>query len=116
MNKIRSLAFAAALLGLLALTACGSTSSSVQTVTYDVKITGDTMQPNKLTAHQGDTVSLTLTADKDEDIHLHGYDYHFQMKAGQKRSKTFTADKTGTFEIEIEQTSTHLGELDVQPR
>jgi hypothetical protein len=38
------------------------------------------------------------------------------MKPGETQTKTFKADKTGSFEVEIEDTSTHLGELDVQPR
>jgi plastocyanin len=118
MKTIRTLATASAVLSVIALTACGGTANNAsgQRVALDVKVTGNTMQPNKLTAHQGDTVVFTVTTDKEEEIHLHGYDYMFQMKPGQKQSKTFTADKTGNFEIEIETTSTHLGELDVLPR
>lgn len=115
MHKLRSLVAIPTLLGLLALTACGGSSGSGQRVTFDVKISGHTMNPDKLTAHQGNTVAITFTADKAEEIHLHGYDYKFEMKPGQPNSKTFTADKTGSFEIEIEDTSTHLGELDVTP-
>ena len=38
------------------------------------------------------------------------------VELGQPATKTFTADKTGSFEIEIEDSSTRLGELEVQPR
>jgi plastocyanin len=115
MHKLRSAVAIPALVGLLALTACGGQSGSGQHVTFDVKINGHTMKPNQLNAHQGDTIAITFTADKAEEIHLHGYDYKFEMKPGQPNSKTFTADKTGSFEIEIEDTSTQVGTLQVLP-
>jgi hypothetical protein len=48
-------------------------------------------------------------------VHLHGYDIPFDTKAGQVVSHTFKAVNTGSFELEWESTSTHLGELDVNP-
>jgi len=44
---------------------------------------------------------------------VHGYDYKFAMKPGEKQTKTFRADKSGHFPIEIEDTSTTLGFFDV---
>jgi FtsP/CotA-like multicopper oxidase with cupredoxin domain len=102
---------------LIAAAACGGSSAPAQPVTFDVNVVGNKMMPtDKLQAHTGDMVTLNLTADKAEEIHLHGYDYHFDMQAGQKMTKTFTADKEGSFEIELEATSTHLGEMDITPR
>ena len=98
---------------LLAVTACGGGQG--QNVSFTVDIAGSKMTPGKLTAHQNDMITLKLTADKEEEIHLHGYDYKFEMKPGESQTKTFKADKSGSFEIEIEDTSTHLGELDVLP-
>jgi plastocyanin len=102
----------------LALAGCGgsSSSSSPQQVSFSAQIKGATMTPATLTAHQGDTVTITVTADKAEEIHLHGYNLKFEMAPGNPQSKTFKADNTGSFEIEIEDSSTHLGELDVYPR
>jgi hypothetical protein len=102
-------------IAVLGAAACGS-SSQGQNVSFDVKIVGAKMTPDKLQSHQDDMVTLKITADKDEEIHLHGYDYKLSMKPGETQTKTFKADKTGSFEIEIENTSTHLGELDVLPR
>ena len=34
---------------------------------------------------------------------------------GDTVTRTFTADKTGSFQIEIEDTSTEIGSLEVQP-
>ncbi len=85
-----------------------------QARTIDVTVTGDQMSPSTISVHQGDKVTLNVTADRKEEIHLHGYDIHFEIeKAGDQVTKTFTADKTGEFEIEIESTSTHIGSLRV---
>lgn len=86
-------------------------------VLVDVSVTGTTMQPPTITVHQGDRVTVKVTADKKEEIHLHGYDIIFSVdKAGDTVTHTFTADKTGNFDIEIEDTGTGIGSLVVQPR
>ena len=85
-------------------------------MTINLKVTGSSVSPANRKAVKGQKVTMVITTDKDEEVHLHGYDIHFDCKAYQPVSKTFTADKTGSFEVEIEDTSTHLGELDVQPR
>jgi Cupredoxin-like domain len=114
MNRVCVSALAIASIAFLGTAACGGGSG--QNVNLAVNIAGSKMTPEKLSAHENDMVTLELTADKQEEIHLHGYDYKFAMKPGQTQTKTFKADKTGSFEIEIEDTSTHLGELDVLPR
>jgi hypothetical protein len=106
---------AAACIAVLGATACGS-SAPAQDLTFDLKVAGDKMTPDKVSGHQDDMVTMNVTADRAETIHLHGYDYRFEVKPGETRSRRFKADKTGSFEIEIEDTSTHLGELDVLPR
>lgn len=116
MFNVRSTALAMATVGVLAVAACGGSGSSAQPVTIDLQVTGTTMKPNQVTAHQGDKVTVNVTADKQEGIHLHGYNLLFEAKPGEKVTKTFTADKTGNFPIEIEESSTPLGELDVYPR
>ena len=114
MNRVFAPVFFLAVAALLGAAACGG-SSTGQNVNLSVDITGSKMTPDKLTAHQNDSITLKLTADKEEEIHLHGYDYKFEMKPGEAQTKTFKADKSGSFEIEIEDSSTHLGELDVLP-
>ena len=96
--------------------ACGGSSPPPQHVNFQFQVEGSRMTPAQATAHQGDTVNMTVSTDRAEEIHLHGYDYKFEPRPGQPAQKTFTADKTGSFEIEIESSSTHLGELEVQPR
>jgi hypothetical protein len=106
--------------GIAALTlgavACGSTSSAAPSaVTINLKVTGSSINPANPKAVKGQKVTMTITTDKDEEVHLHGYDIHFDCKANQPLSKTFTADKTGSFEMELEATSTHLTNFDVTP-
>jgi hypothetical protein len=91
-------------------------SGQAQNLTFNLNVQGDKMSPDKLTAHQGDTLTVKVTTDKEEEIHLHGYDLAFMPAPGRTDSKTFKADKTGSFEIEIEERSQHLGDLEVQPR
>jgi hypothetical protein len=85
-------------------------------VTFDVAVThADTMKPSELNVHQNDVVTINITSDTDGEVHLHGYDHAFDCKAGQVTAYTFKADKSGTFEIEWESTSKHLGDLVVAP-
>jgi hypothetical protein len=87
-----------------------------QPVTVDLTVSGSTMTPDTPTAKQGDRVTMTITADKAEEVHLHGYDIAFAVaSAGGKVTHTFSADKTGSFEMELEATSTHLGQFQVSP-
>lgn len=97
---------------LVAGAACGGSTGGSK-VNLDAQITGTKMTPDHFSAHLNDEVALTITADKAEEIHLHGYDYKFEMKPGEKQTKTFKADKSGHFTIEIEDSSTELGSLDV---
>lgn len=83
---------------------------------YDLNVAGSRMDPQTLRANEGDTVTLSVLGDKDMDIHLHGYDVHFLTGPGQKVSKSFAANQSGSFDIEIEATGTVLGRLEVQPR
>jgi hypothetical protein len=93
-----------------------ATRSGGQPVTLNVTITGGkTMLPSDLPAHQNDTVTVNVTSDTDGEVHLHGYDIIFNAKKGQTVSKTFKTDKSGTYPIEWESTSTELGRLIVNP-
>lgn len=87
-----------------------------QARTIELTVTGNTMTPDKATVHQGDRVTMNVRIDKKETVHLHGYDIEFEAETpGDIVSKTFTADKTGSFLIEIEDTGTELGSMEVQP-
>ena len=87
-----------------------------QPVSVNLAVSGSTMTPDTPTAKQGDRVTMTITADKAEGIHLHGYDIQFVVhSAGGNVTHTFTADKTGSFDLELEATATALGKFVVSP-
>lgn len=88
-----------------------------QHLSIRIEVNGSTMSPVNPTATQGDSVTMTITADRKEEIHLHGYDIAFEVPGpGESVTKTFRADKSGGFEMEIEDTSTPLGTFSVNPR
>jgi hypothetical protein len=70
---------------------------------------------------KGDTITIVATADKfyrggtPYEIHVHGFDYKLELTPGQTITKTFTADQpAGTYEVEIENTSAHLFNLQIR--
>ena len=120
MNRIGALVIAAVVLvivaigGLLVLRNSGSSAAGPRTLS--VTVTGTTMSPNQLGATQNQQITFQVTADRKEEIHLHGYDIKFQAQnPGDRVTHTFTADKSGSFDIEIEDTSAGIGSLVVSP-
>jgi len=83
--------------------------------TIDLTVTGTSMTPDSPSARQNDMLTINVKTDKEEEIHLHGYDIKFEAKPNQTVTRTFKADKTGSFELEIEDTGQHLGQLVVSP-
>ena len=84
-------------------------------VTLNLEVKGGTMTPADPHAGPGDTITMTVTADRREEIHLHGYDIKFEIEGpGKPVTKTFKADKTGDFPIEIEDLSREVGSLTVR--
>lgn len=85
---------------------------------FNVTVTGaKTMTPiTELTVNQNDTVTINIASDTTGEVHLHGYDIPFDCVADQVVSHTFKAGISGgPFDIEWESTSTHLGDLIVNP-
>lgn len=102
--------------GVMAVLVFGNQGPPPQQRLIQVAVTGDSMSPGRMQANEGDTLTVSISADRYEEIHLHGYDKHFFPRPNQPATLTFPADKTGTFVIEIEASSTPLGVLDVKPR
>jgi len=87
-----------------------------QTRDFDLRISGDTMQPSDITATEGDRVVLRITADSPLELHLHGYDLEREVEPGEPATLSFEADLTGRFEMENHGTEEVLGTLVVEPR
>lgn len=118
MSRNRGLILAAVLVVFIAAGAflvLRGTGAGGGAVSLDLRVTGSSMQPPDPSAHLNDSVTMTLTADRDEEIHLHGYDVAFDCQAGKPVSHTFKADKTGSFDIEIEASSQRVGTFTVSP-
>ena len=49
----------------------------------------------------GETVVLRVTSDVAEEIHVHGYDVVVDLQPGVPAEATFTADKPGSWEVEL---------------
>src|SRR5437879_3203411 len=120
MNRIGALLIAGVVVvivvvgGIIVLRSSGGSTGAPKTLS--VNVNGTKMSPDTVTATQNQQITFNVTADKKEEIHLHGYDIKFEVGgAGQTVTHSFKADKTGCFEIEVEDTSTHLGELRVTP-
>ena len=72
--------------------------------------------PTTINANQGDTVDIKITNDQAEELHLHGYDKKLELEANKQAELSVKANLTGSFEYELEHSSTTLGHLQVEPR
>lgn len=114
MRKLCIAAFA-----LIALTSCGGTSTSTTTIAstssvvenpstfeYTMTIGKNTGTDVVIEVIEGQTVELTIVnPDSHDDVHLHGYDLSTGViEKGQAGVITFTATKTGEFDIESHET------------
>ena len=100
-----------------------STPSQPSSVTTDeatgerIEITvsgGQVQGPGSVTVDVGTQVELLVTSDVADHIHVHGYDIFQDVAAGETASLSFTADLPGTWEVELEDSRTHLLEVQVQ--
>jgi heme/copper-type cytochrome/quinol oxidase subunit 2 len=69
-----------------------------------------------LKVNQGDEVTIKITSDISDEFHLHGYDKSIDLEKDTQAQLKFTADKTGRFEYELENSKIDLGALEVQPK
>ncbi|MEP6761888.1 MAG: hypothetical protein ABJA93_11065 [Sporichthyaceae bacterium] len=63
---------------------------------------------------EGTQVRLLVTSDKADEVHVHGFDILKDVSAGQQATLDFTADQTGVFEVEGEQSGLQLLQLEVR--
>jgi hypothetical protein len=69
----------------------------------------------ELSFNEGDEIRLRVESDADWEIHLHGYDIPMDVKAGGSVEFDVPATIEGVFEVEIEETATHIAEITVNP-
>jgi hypothetical protein len=69
-----------------------------------------------ITAHKDDVVRFTVTSpDTTSEVHLHGYDIMRDLTAGGRVNFVFKAVNEGIFEAELEETSTQIIKLVIEP-
>jgi heme/copper-type cytochrome/quinol oxidase subunit 2 len=69
-----------------------------------------------ITAHKDDTVRFTVASpDTTSEVHLHGYDIMRDLTAGGRVNFVFKAVNEGIFEAELEETSTQIIKLVIEP-
>lgn len=61
----------------------------------------------------GQTVQVTVVSDTADEVHLHGYDLDAELVPGTPTTLTFTADLSGSFEMEVHGSGALLFYLDV---
>lgn len=75
---------------------------------------GEVEGPGTVTVEAGTDVELVVTSDVADHVHVHGYDLFEDVGAGETVTLSFTADIPGVFEVELEDSTTHLLELEVR--
>ncbi|MFF9349760.1 hypothetical protein [Streptomyces sp. NPDC014734] len=70
--------------------------------------------PGRTDVRKGATVELRVRSDRDDTLHVHGYDKEARLPAGKTVTLTFTADRTGLFEVETHESDLLLTQLVVR--
>lgn len=104
------------LAGLFVLLRPNTSATGPQTREFDLRISGDAMEPSDITVTEGDRVVLRITTDSPHEVHVHGYDIEREIEPDEPTELSFEADLTGRFEIEDHETEEELGTLVVEPR
>lgn len=63
----------------------------------------------------GDEIRFEVESDTAAEVHVHGYDIAQEVEAGGSTEFAFPADIEGIFEVELEETATHIAEITVNP-
>jgi hypothetical protein len=96
--------------------AAGGSDKPDADVTFTATVAGGKVDggPQAWRVEQGQTVAVTVTSDEPEELHVHGYDLYRDIPRGGTATITFTADTTGSFEVELEESKQLLGMLEVR--
>ncbi|NHC13019.1 cupredoxin domain-containing protein [Motilibacter deserti] len=70
-----------------------------------------TPPPSHVDVTKGTVVRIIVTSDVADEMHVHGYDLEGELPAGQPGSVEFTANRTGSFEVETHESGLLLFQL-----
>lgn len=105
-----------ALVGLFLILRPETPSADLEERAFEVEISEDGMEPENISVHEGDRVTLSFTANSPVEVHVHGYDIEQEIEPGKSERLSFEAEQTGRFPIEDHGTEEELGVLIVEPR
>jgi len=72
--------------------------------------------PETIKVMEGDEITIKITADEAEEFHVHAYDNSVELEPNTQVALTFTANLTGRFPFELEESKTEIGVLEVLPQ
>jgi len=92
-----------------------TTEAAAGAQTVQISVTGSKVETaeRRVKVPLDSTVRLEVTADRADEVHLHGYDRKVDIEPGRPAVLEFTADVPGVFEVELEEASLKLVELQV---
>ena len=97
-------------------TEAASTTAGFSGVLVEARVTGNNVETasKRVRVDLGQKVRIQVEADRAEEVHVHGYDLKGEMAPGKPAVIAFTANVPGVFEVELEESSLKLFELQVQ--
>lgn len=99
-------------------TSSPSSTPESKVKTFELVIKGKKLVsgPETITVTEDDEVVIKITSDEPEEFHIHGYDKSVDLEKSVQAQLSFTANLTGRFVYELEQSKTEIGALEVQPK
>ena len=94
----------------------GSITESKNTFNLVIKEKKVISGPTTIKINQGDEVTIKITSDEAEEFHVHAYDNSVELEPNKQATLTFTANLSGRFPFELENSKTEIGALEVQPK
>jgi type IV secretory pathway TrbL component len=97
-------------------TEAASTTAGFSGVVVEAKVTGNQVETasRRVRIDLGQKVRVQVEADRAVEVHVHGYDLKGDVAPGKPAVIDFTANVPGVFEVELEESSLKLFELQVQ--
>jgi len=116
MKSIKLVAGIVVLVLPLLLAACGGGGPQERSFNINIADGKPVAGPTMFRVKQGDTVTFNISSNTAGELHLHGYDLEVELDPGKTVTLSLTANATGRFLFEVEQTEVEIGFLEVQPR
>ncbi|MFD0342752.1 hypothetical protein ACFVH0_29425 [Streptomyces sp. NPDC127117] len=94
----------------------GSATPRPDTTLVEITVTHGKVSPapGRTEIKKGRTVELRVRSDRADHLHVHGYDKEAVLPAGRTVTLTFTADRSGLFEVETHESDLLLTQLVVR--